>query len=392
MVISMTRRLTVRATVATAAALGAALVPVFLFGALSEQIRRDIAFDKAAIGIAVSVFFVVAAVGAPVGGWVTQRIGSRRSMLLGVALASTASFGIGLMATSWWSIVMLLALAGATVGLIDTGAAQTFTELVPTRRQGLAFGIKEGSIPAASMLAGSAVPLLALTAGWRSAFVATALLAPLISAVLLPRESTPRRGQHRASEHRARPCLLLRLLLAVGAGAGAGAGTATATYLVPAVTNAGLSPGAGGTLLAIGSASGIATRLLVGWRADQQHPTPQLPTVAILQAIGALGPILLALTHPATAVAGSLLALGIGWGWPGLIYLVAVRADPTAPAAAAGTVLAGLSIGAATGPVLFGLAAATTDYSWAWVATTAALTLGATACTAAHRTTMQHRQ
>lgn len=372
MVISMTRRLTVRATVATAAALGAALVPVFLFGALSEQIRRDIAFDKAAIGIAVSVFFVVAAVGAPVGGWVTQRIGSRRSMLLGIALASTASFGIGLMATSWWSIVMLLALAGATVGLIDTGAAQTFTELVPTRRQGLAFGIKEGSIPAASMLAGSAVPLLALTAGWRSAFVATALLAPLISAVLLPRESTPRRGQHRASEHRARPCLLLRLL--------------------PAVTNAGLSPGAGGTLLAIGSASGIATRLLVGWRADQQHPTPQLPTVAILQAIGALGPILLALTHPAAAVAGSLLALGIGWGWPGLIYLVAVRADPTAPAAAAGTVLAGLSIGAATGPVLFGLAAATTDYSWAWVATTAALTLGATACTAAHRTTMQHRQ
>lgn len=259
MVISMTRRLTVRATVATAAALGAALVPVFLFGALSEQIRRGIAFDKAAIGIAVSVFFVVAAVGAPVGGWVTQRIGSRRSMLLGIALASTASFGIGLMATSWWSIVMLLALAGATVGLIDTGAAQTFTELVPTRRQGLAFGIKEGSIPAASMLAGSAVPLLALTAGWRSAFVATALLAPLISAVLLPRESTPRRGQHRASEHRARPCLLLRLLLAVGAGAGAGAGTATATYLVPAVTNAGLSPGAAGTLLAIGSASGIAT-------------------------------------------------------------------------------------------------------------------------------------
>lgn len=390
MVMSMTRRVTVRATVATATALAAALVPVFLFGALSEQIRRDIAFDKAAIGIAVSVFFVLAAAGAPVGGWVTQRLGPRRSMLLGVALASTASLGIGLVATSWWSIVALLALAGATVGMIDTGAAQTFTDVVPTRRQGLAFGIKEGSIPAASMLAGGAVPVLALTAGWRSAFVATALLAPVVSAVLLPRESAPRPGQQRASENRARPSLRLRLLLAVGAGAGAGAATATATYMVPAVTNAGLSPGAAGTLLASGSACGIATRLLVGWRADQQHPAPQLPTAAILLAIGAFGPILLAQTHPAAVAAGGLLTLGIGWGWPGLIYLVAVRADPTAPAAAAGTVLAGLSMGAATGPVLFGLAAAATDYSWAWVATTAVLTLGATACTAAHHTKMKH--
>lgn len=218
MLMSMTQRVTFRTTVATAAALAAALVPVFLFGALSEQIRRDIAFDKVAIGIAVTVFFTVAAAGASPGGWVTQRVGPRRSMLLGVALASTASVGIGL--DQLVEHRRAAGLGRSHCGLIDTGAAQTFTEVVPTRRQGLAFEVKEGSIPAASMLAGGAVPLLALTAGWRSAFVATALLAPVVS-VLLPRKSASRRGPRRVSEHRARPSRRVRLLLAVGAGAGA---------------------------------------------------------------------------------------------------------------------------------------------------------------------------
>lgn len=84
-------------------------------------------------------------------------------------------------------------------------------------------------------------------------------------------------------------------------------------------------------------------------------------------------------------MAGGLLALGAGWGWTGLVFLVAVRADPTAPAAAAGVVLAGLSTGGALGPLLFGLLVGALGYPWGWSAAAAAMVLAAAAIMASHR-------
>jgi predicted MFS family arabinose efflux permease len=376
------RRVTVRTTVATAGALASALVPVFLFGALSDQIRADVPFGDALIGAGVTVFFVAAALGAVPAGFVTERVGPRRAMLSGVGLAGAASAGIGLLAADWWSIAALLALAGSAVGLIDTGGARAFADVVPRGRQGLAFGVKEASVPAASMVAGAAVPLLALTIGWRATFVAAVVLVPVVWALLpahVGRETAPR-----PAAGRARPSRRALLLLAAGAAAGTGAATATASYLVPAGTVAGLSPGRAGTLLAVGSALGITTRLLVGWRADRDA-RPQLPTVAVLLLVGALGPVVLALGRPGAAMAGGLLALGAGWGWTGLVFLVAVRADPTAPAAAAGVVLAGLSTGGALGPLLFGSIVAAAGYRGAWATAAVAMLLGAALIHASHR-------
>jgi predicted MFS family arabinose efflux permease len=376
------RRVTIRTTVATAGALAGALVPVFLFGALSDQIRADVAFGDAGIGAGVTVFFVAAALGAVPGGLVTERIGPRRAMLLGVGLAGLASVGIGLLATSWWAIAGLLGLAGSAVGLIDTGGARAFADVVPPRRQGLAFGVKEASVPAASMVAGAAVPLLALTIGWRATFVATAVLVPVVWALLPSHVGRERPAPPLAG--RARPSRRALLLLALGAVAGTGAATAAASYLVPAGTATGLSPARAGTLLAMGSALGITMRLLVGWRADRT-PRPQLPVVALLLGVGAIGPLVLALGRPGAAIVGGLLALGAGWGWTGLVFLVAVRADPTAPAAAAGVVLAGLSTGGALGPLLFGLIVAGAGYPSAWAVAAASMAVGAGAIIASHR-------
>jgi predicted MFS family arabinose efflux permease len=379
---SSARRVTIRTTAATAGALASALVPVFLFGALSGEIRADVPFGDALIGAGVTVFFVTAALGAVPAGLVTERVGPRRAMLAGVGLAGLASAGIGLLATSWWSIAALLALAGSAVGLIDTGGARAFADVVPPRRQGLAFGVKEASVPAASMVAGAAVPLLALTIGWRATFVATAVLVPVVW-VLLP-SHVGRQPATPPASGRSRPSRRALVLLAVGAAAGTGAATATASYLVPAGTAAGLSPGRAGTLLAVGSALGITMRLLAGWRADRDL-RPQLPTVAVLLLLGAAGPVVLAIGRPGTAMAGGLLALGAGWGWTGLVFLVAVRADPTAPAAAAGVVLAGLSTGGALGPLLFGLIVGALGYQWGWAAAAGAMVVAAMAILASHR-------
>lgn len=373
-----------RSIAATGTALASALVPMFLFGALSGQMQADVPFSDAAIGITVAVYFTAAGLGAPLGSTITQRLGARRSMLIGVCLACGASAAIGLFATNWWAVLALLALAGATIGMIDTGAAQTFAEQLPVQRQGLAFGFKEASIPTASMVAGAAVPLLALTVGWRTAFVSTLLLIGVVWAIV-PAETGPVRASARSGDLALRPSRRGLVLLAVAAALAAGTTNAVATFLVPGLTAAGLTAGAGGTLLALASALGICTRIATGWLADHRYPAPQLPTLITLVLVGVVGLLLLAYSHPVTVVIGGMLTLGIGWGFTGLVYLIAVRDNMHAPAAAAGIVLLGLSLGGAIVPLLFGLVVSLAGYPAAWTMGASLMGLAALAAMAGHR-------
>lgn len=380
-VVNPLRRPTVRTTAATATALACALVPVFLFGALSELIRGDLAFGEAGVGAGVTVFFVAAGVGAVPAGRITERVGARVAMVLGCSIAGVASLGIGLLSQHWWQAAVLLGLAGSSVGLIDTGGARAFADVVPVRRQGLAFGIKEASVPAASMIAGAAVPLLGLTIGWRPTFGLGLALVPLVWLILPPEVH---RAATAAATDQPRPSRVTLILIAIGSAAGTGAATATASFLVPAAANTGLSVGLAGTLLAVGSGLSITARIVAGHGADTS-PRSELLVVAAMLAVGALGPLLLALDGPTMAVAGGLLTLGAGWGWTGLVFLSAVRADPSAPAAAAGIVLAGLSTGGALGPAAFGLLVSHAGYPVAWWATAGAMALGTGAIAAADR-------
>jgi predicted MFS family arabinose efflux permease len=373
----------VRTTVATATALACALVPVFLFGALSELIRADLVFDEAGVGAGVTVFFVAAGLGAVPGGRITERVGPRVAMLLGASIAGVATFGIGLLAQQWWQAALLLALAGSAVGLIDTGGARAFADVVPLRRQGLAFGIKEASVPAASMLAGVAVPLLGLTVGWRATFALGLLLAPVVWLVLPPQVGAGRSTGAGPAAHRP-PSRRVLLLIALGSAAGTGAATATASFLVPAATAAGLAAGTAGSLLAVGSLLSITARVVAGHHADGARRRELTVTAGMLM-VGTAGPLLLATDMRTAAVVGGLVALGAGWGWTGLVFLSAVRADPAAPAAAAGIVLAGLSTGGALGPIAFGVVVSQVGYQLAWLLAAAAMTTGALAIYAASR-------
>ena len=361
-----------RVTVASSLALAAAVVPVFLFGALSADLGRDLGFGPGAAGVALTLFFGAAGVAAVPLGRLTERVGAATAMRAGVAVSAAVCLGVALAARSWWQVALLMAIGGSVVGLIDTGTARAFADHVRAARRGLAFGIKEASVPVASMLAGASIPLLALRFGWRAAFAAGALLAPLVWTAL-PRiehrivASPDGRGEARG------PSLVA---LAVGAGFGAGAANAGAAFLVPATTATGLAAGAAGILLAGASIVSVLARVSVGWVADRTT-RPPAHMVAAAMAVGAVGGVLLATgTRPAT-VLGAVLLLGGGWGWTGLAFLTAVRASPHAPAAAAGVVLTGLAVGGAAGPAVFGTAAARGTFTHAWIAVAVALGVGA---------------
>jgi predicted MFS family arabinose efflux permease len=376
----------VRTTLAVAAALTTAALPVFLLGSSSDAVRADLGISETAIGGAITAMFVAVGVTASAVGRLTERIGATNALRLGVVGSVTATFAIGATATSWWHLLVPLLVAGVALGMIDTGGARAFADRVRAGRQGTAFGVKEASIPSASLLAGLALPTLAASFGWRASFLAAPALGVLVL-VALPRRwpTAPASavdgatdapvggatGVDATGDAEAGPRSMLRFAVAVGLGAGAA--TAGATFLVPGTTVRGLSPAAAGALLVAASLASIVARIGLGRWAD--GPTAQpARAVAVCLAIGGSGAVLLAAPTPTVlAAAGAVVLLGAGWGWTGLAFLAAVRARPDAPAVAAGEVLTGLGVGGALGPLAFGSLAANVSYGAAWTATAAAL-------------------
>lgn len=362
--------MTIRTTLAVSLALAAAVLPVFLFGALSGALRADLGFGAAATGAAATLFFAAAAAGAAPMGRVTERIGAGVAMRIGVTVSALVCLGIGTLARTWWHVAALMAAGGLVVGLIDTGGARAFADRVHAGRQGLAFGVKEASVPVASMLAGASIPLLLIRFGWQTTFAAGAVFAPLVW-IALPRLPAARAVPANQSQPQRRSLLLV----AVGVGLGAGAATAGAAFLVPAATSS-ISVAAAGTLLAGASLVSVLARLATGWLADRTE-RPPIRLMAAAMVAGGVGAGLLVGSQRVTLVLGAVLLLGAGWGWTGLAFLTAVRTVPEAPAAAAGIVLTGLALGGTAGPFLFQAAVSAGSYGWAWAAVAVALATGA---------------
>jgi dipeptide/tripeptide permease len=72
-------------------------------------------------------------------------------------------------------------------------------------------------------------------------------------------------------------------------------------------------------------------------------------------------------------VAGTVLAFGLGWSWPGLLQFAVVRLHPEAPAAATSIVQVGVYGGGFAGPIAFGFLAAHASFPVAWLVAAAAM-------------------
>ena len=352
----------------------AGVLPVFLTGGLSVQIRAELEFSVAALGVAATLFFAASAIASAPLGRVVERAGSRTSMRAAALVSAVSLLGIAA-AESWRELVAFLILGGVANATSNPAANMLLAGVIRRNRQGFAFGIKQAAIPTATLLSGLAAPLLALTVGWRAAFAGAAALA-LAIAVVAPREAwgaEPEEDHRPGSDRAGRGTLLV---LALGLGLGSSAAVPLGSFLVESGVAAGLDPGAAGALLAAASAASIAVRFCAGWVADRRV-RGHLRRVAILLAAGALGFALLALAQsPLLLVPGALLAFAAGWGWPGLFNFAVVNENRSQPAAATGLTQTGAYIGSALGPLLFGLVVEQLSYTAAWLGS-ATVALGA---------------
>lgn len=345
-----------------------AVMPVFLVGAMAPGIRAELAFGPARLGLAVAWFFTAAAVGAIVLGRLADRLDTRTALVLG-AVASGVSLLVVAAATGYGWVLAALTVGGLANALCQPAVNASLSRRIPSARLGLAFGIKQSAIPAATLLGGLAVPTLGVTLGWRGTFVtagAVALLGGIVvrlSATVDERRSRPPKRSIRESQ----PELRSLMILTLGGTFAAAAATSLGAFLIDAAVEGGISNARAGLVAAAASACGLTTRVGLGWWVDQ-HPTQsRYRTITGLLLFGVPGFLLLASGSPLPYLLGALLGYVGGWSWTGLFHYTVVSQNPGAPATATGLIQTGLSLGAGLGPLLLGNVAERTSYPTAWV-------------------------
>ncbi|SIN30206.1 MFS transporter [Micromonospora cremea] len=347
----------------------ACVLPVFLLGGLAVQMGADLGFSPAGLGLAVAVYFGVSALASVPSGRLVERYGPTVVARCGIVLAAGSMLAVAVLARSYPVLVGLLALSAAANALGQLASNAALAQHVPTRRQGLSFGVKQAAIPVSTLLAGAAVPTIALTAGWRWAFVAAAGAA-LTTLPAVPRQ-LPGRAR-RAGATRAGRATVALVVIGVAATLAAAAANALGTFLVDSAAARGLSPGLAGLTLTLGSAVCVAARVGAGWLADRRA-SGHIALIAAMLVVGAGGLGLLALTGAVPLVAGVVLGFGLGWAWPGLVNFAVVRLHPQAPAAATSITQTGVYAGGCLGPLSLGPLAAHLGYPTMW--TTAAVSM-----------------
>ena len=278
-------------------------------------------------------------------------------------VAASAQLAIAITARSFEALVALLLVAG-----FANAANQTAVNLAlgqaRLRRLGFAVAVKQSGMPSAAFLSGFAVPVLALTVGWRWAYGAGAMLA-LTSAFMVRRLAGTVRASATAAP--AVPASSRRSLVLAGVVGGLlafSAGSLNA-WVVGSGVNAGLSHGTAGLFLGVGALCGIVLRLLCGLRSDSMG-VPPMKAAGITGLVGSFGIALLGARMPGLHVVATVLALGGGWIWPVFTNFAILRANPDSAGAATGITQMGVYVGVFVGPLATGAMIGRFGYQVMW--------------------------
>ena len=363
-------------------------LPVFLPGAANGVLCAEFGWSPVRMGAVLAVYWLASLSGACL---------SRRAALprvpertLAVALFGTC---VGLLTAAAAPV------AGLWISSVAGGAAYGYTQphtnallmrRCAPRLRAFAFGLKQAAVPAATLLASAAMPLLAGPVGWRTVFAAAAVpcgTGGVLLALKGPAEgpSTPT-GRDPGGPLRADA-----FLVALGCAGffGAMVGNGLGGFLVLALTTGGASLSAAGAVATAGAALNIAVRLAAGWFVGRV-PRVAWGALTALFTAGAAGTALLA-GHDFTALTvGALLAYGGGWGWAGLLHYVAGLPYPGREQRATAYSQMGVSLGAATGPMVCGALFTAVSPAAAWWTLTASGTAAA-ACVLLARTHIPSR-
>lgn len=354
-----------------------AVMPVFLTGAMSVQMADDLAFGVAGLGTAAGLFRMTQVGTSVFLGRLADRLGAVWSLRLAALISATACAGIAMSARTLLSLSLWLVFGSCANALGQPAANRLLIYRVPSERLGWAFGLKQSATPVASMLAGLAVPMLALSVGWRYAFLANALLALAVVIAVGKRlpGPNPSAGTTRPTKARLENRRMV-LLFATALGLALMANASIPTFFVGSAVESGVAISTAGYLLAAGSLCAVIVRLVAGWWCDNRGGQP-LVIASWTIGIGSIGIGMIATSDPRLMPAGVIVAMAGAWGFNGLFWFAMVRAYRNTPGRITGALAPGGFVGATSGTFVFGFVVAQTSYPFAWWMNTAIAVIAA---------------
>jgi MFS transporter, ACS family, hexuronate transporter len=146
-----------------------------VLGILAPTLQKDIGWSEAQYGAIVSWFTLAYAIGYLGAGRLMDKIGTRLGFAVSIVIWSLAAI-----AHSFARTVTGFGLARAALGVGESGnfpaSIKTVAEWFPVRERALATGIFNAGSNIGAIVTPLVVPWIALTWGWRAAFIATGAL------------------------------------------------------------------------------------------------------------------------------------------------------------------------------------------------------------------------
>jgi MFS family permease len=352
-----------RAVIFGTAIIVAGVMPGFLTASLAPRIRTSFEFGDSTLGLAVAIFYAICAVCSTPAGRLVERVGPNAGVRLGAALTVTSCLAIAAFAQSAVSLIALLLVAGVGNAIGGPTVSALLRRAVAGQRQGVAFGAQQSGASLGALLAGLALPVIAIPLGWRWAYVGVAGLA-VVAATLAPRSGDEPTAAAAREQHSRGLSSVHALALAAAFASAAGVGFIS--FLVSYSVDSGMSEGAAGLLLGAVSLAATVSRVGLGAIADRAGQLALRPVPAML-IVSMAGYLLLTVGEPWLIVIAALIAGSVGWAWPGALTLAVVQRSPHAPAWAVGVMMTGLFTGAMGGPLLVGLLAEHGSFTAAWL-------------------------
>jgi ACS family hexuronate transporter-like MFS transporter len=156
---------------------------------VAPLVSAELELDPAELGIVFSSFFFGYALFNFIGGWASDKLGGKRVFGWSMGLWSFFCAGTAA-ATSFGSLLVARVLFGVGEGPLSSTINKIVNTWFPHRQAASAVGLVSSGTPLGGAIAGPVVGLLAVTFGWRVAFVAIGIIGFvwLIAWLLVARE------------------------------------------------------------------------------------------------------------------------------------------------------------------------------------------------------------
>lgn len=157
---------------------------------LINPLETELGWSRAAISAAVSVGLLLYGLSGPAAGWLMDRFGPKRLMLVGLVIIGGSTLAGATMTEFWQFSLFWGVFSGVGTGIVAPVLGATVANRWFVERRGLVLGIFGAAASAGQLIAVPALMWLVVEVGWRwgTVYLALAALAMFVPVLLLMRD------------------------------------------------------------------------------------------------------------------------------------------------------------------------------------------------------------